>query len=74
MYLEAALRTLRGYLPRRPPADINLPCEAIYADDTDFISTDHEFHEQSQRDRASCTGRVVPVCQYRQNRVQKHHT
>jgi len=43
VYLEAALRTLRGCLPRRPPADINLPCEAIYADDTDFISTDHEY-------------------------------
>ena len=27
----------------RPLADINLPCEAIYADDTDFISTDHEY-------------------------------
>ena len=43
VYLEAALRTLCGCLPRRPPADINLPCEAIYADDTDFISTDHEY-------------------------------
>ena len=43
MYLEAALRTLRGCLPRRPPADINLHSEAIYADDTDLISTDHEY-------------------------------
>ena len=25
VYLEAALRTLRGCIPRRPPADINLP-------------------------------------------------
>ena len=24
-------------------ADINLTCQAIYADDTDFISTDHEY-------------------------------
>ena len=40
VYLEAALRTLRGCLPRRPPADINLPCEAIYADDS--ISSDRE--------------------------------
>ena len=43
VYLDAALRTLRGCLPRRPPADINLHSEAIYADDTDFISTDHEY-------------------------------
>ena len=41
--LEATLRTLRGCLPHRPPADTNLPCEAIYADDTDLISTDHEY-------------------------------
>ena len=41
MYLEAALRTLRGCLPRRLSANIN--CEAIYADDTDLISTDHEY-------------------------------
>ena len=43
VYLEAALRTLCGCLPRPPPADINVPSEAIYADDTDFTSTDHEY-------------------------------
>ena len=40
--LEATLRTLRGCHPRRPPANTNLPCEAIYADGTDFIAIDHE--------------------------------
>ena len=43
VFLEAALRTLCGCLPRRPPADINLQCEAIYADDIDLISTDPEY-------------------------------
>ena len=75
VYQKVALRTFRGCLPRRPPADINVPSEAIYADHTDFISTDHEYLiEQSQRHRASCSGRVVPVCQCRQNRAHIHQT
>ena len=41
--LEAALRTLHGCLPRRPPADHNSPIEAIYADDIDLILIDHDY-------------------------------
>jgi hypothetical protein len=41
IYLELAMRQLRATTPR-PPEDLNLPVEAIYADDTDFISTSPE--------------------------------
>jgi hypothetical protein len=41
IYLEAALRELRARGPQRPEIDValGLPEYAIYADDTDFIST-----------------------------------
>ena len=41
IYLEAALRELRERGPKRPELDVilGLPEYAIYADDTDFIST-----------------------------------
>jgi hypothetical protein len=41
IYLELAMRQLRAACPR-PPEDLNLPIEAIYADDTDFISSSTE--------------------------------
>ena len=43
VYLEAALRTLRGCLPSRPSADHNLPSEATHANDAELISTDHDY-------------------------------
>jgi hypothetical protein len=41
VYLELAMRQLRASTPR-PPEDLALPTEAIYADDTDFITTSNE--------------------------------
>jgi hypothetical protein len=45
IYLEAALREVRQRGPQRPSVDANsgLPSEAIYADDTDFISLSEEY-------------------------------
>jgi len=50
IYLEAAIRELIARGPQRPQRDLNvhLPLEAIYADDTDFISLCAEFLEQIQ--------------------------
>jgi hypothetical protein len=44
VYLELALRELRA-ANIRPKEDNNLPAEICYADDTDFISTSHEYLE-----------------------------
>jgi hypothetical protein len=41
IYLELAMRQLRATTPRSRE-DLALPSEAIYADDTDFISTSNE--------------------------------
>lgn len=43
VYLEKALRDVRAQAPPKPLEDRNLPNEAIYADDTDFISTNTDF-------------------------------
>lgn len=50
IYLEAALRELHARGPQRPQQDLNvhLPLEAIYADDTDFISMFAEFLDEIQ--------------------------
>jgi exonuclease III len=45
IYLELAMRQLRAACPR-PPRDLALPAEAIYADDTDFISSSTEVIAQ----------------------------
>ncbi len=41
IYLELAMKQLRA-ARTRPPHDLTLPAEAIYADDTDFISSSAE--------------------------------
>ena len=45
VYLEYALRELRKDGPQRPRVDLDadIPLEAIYADDVDFISLCHNF-------------------------------
>ena len=43
VYLEAALQTLRRCVPRRPPADHNLPSEAMYATDHEYLSKVNEI-------------------------------
>ena len=50
IYLEAAIRELIARGPKRPQCDLNihLPLEAIYADDTDFISMCAAFLDDIQ--------------------------
>ena len=43
IYLESALREVRAESIPRPAADLGLPLEAIYADDTDIISTSKAY-------------------------------
>ena len=47
VYLELAIRQLRAACPRLPE-DALLSAEAIYADDTDFISTSIEVIESTE--------------------------
>ena len=49
VYLEKALRDVRAAAPHRPVADGGLPHEALYADDSDFLSTDKMFLEQLEK-------------------------
>ena len=46
VYLERALREVRTAAPPLPKEDTGLPREAIYADDTDFFSTDINYLKQ----------------------------
>ena len=48
IYLEAAVRALHERCPPRSDVDANLPQNAIYADDTDFISLDCEYLDRVQ--------------------------
>jgi hypothetical protein len=48
VYLESALRQVRQEAGLRPISDEGLPPEAIYADDTDFISTVLSFLKQME--------------------------
>jgi hypothetical protein len=50
IYLEAAIRELIARGPQRPQCDldIHLPLDAIYADDTDFISLSDKFLDDVQ--------------------------
>ena len=43
IYLESAIREVRAESIPRPAADLGLPLEAIYADDTDIISTSKAY-------------------------------
>ena len=50
IYLEAAVREFKARGPARPQRDldVDLPLEAIYADDTDFISMFSDFLDEIQ--------------------------
>ena len=50
IYLEAAIRELKARGPIRPECDLihDIPIEAIYADDTDFISLCSDFFDRIQ--------------------------
>ena len=43
IYLERTLKDVRNKAPPKPIEDNNIPSEAIYADDTDFISKNAEY-------------------------------
>ena len=43
IYLERALKDARNKAPPKPIEDKNISSEAIYADDTDFISKNAEY-------------------------------
>ena len=43
VYLESAIRLVRAQVMPRPAADVGIPPELIYADDTDFPSTSQSF-------------------------------
>ena len=43
IYLERALKDVRNKAPPKPIEDKDIPSEAIYADDTDFISKNAEY-------------------------------
>ena len=43
VYLESAIRLVRAQAMPRPAADVGIPPELIYADDTDFPSTSQSF-------------------------------
>ena len=46
-YLEAALRDVRARLQPAPQTDMIIPTETEYADDVTFISTSHDYLQQS---------------------------
>jgi hypothetical protein len=55
IYLELAMRRLRTACAR-PPQDLLIPTEAIYADDTDFLSTTRDVLERVEPEAKSILG------------------